>query len=93
MNVPYALNYFPHGAKPANAGLENSLMIENQEISLVAFYQDGDGYNLRLLNNQDQDTSAEIALCGQTYTATFGKYEVKTLRYAQGELTEQAYIC
>lgn len=63
------------------------------EVSLVAFYQDGDRYILRLLNNQDKQTTAEISLCGVNYTTTFGKYEVKTLCYIDGVLNEQAYIC
>lgn len=73
MNVPYALNYFPHGTKPASEGLEKQLVINNEEISLVAFYQEGDRYVLRLLNNQDKQTTAEISLCGVNYTAAFGK--------------------
>lgn len=93
MNVPYALNYFPHGLMPAGETLENRLIIENKEVSLVAFYQDGDRYILRLLNNQDKQTTAEISLCGVNYTTTFGKYEVKTLCYIDGVLNEQAYIC
>lgn len=32
MNVPYALNYFPHGTKPASEGLEKQLVINNEEI-------------------------------------------------------------
>jgi len=93
MNVPYALNFFPHGRKPAAEGLEKQLVIENREISLVAFYQEGDRYILRLLNNQDKQTTAEISLCGVNYTAAFGKYEAKTLCYEEGALKEQAYIC
>ena len=93
MNQPYALNYFPHGEKPAGEKLENQLVIENKEISLVAFYQDGDRYVLRLLNNQEKQTTAEILLCGANYTVTFGKYEVKTLCYTEGKLQEQVYIC
>lgn len=93
MNVPYALNFFPHGIKTAAQIQENRLIIENKEISLVAFYQDGNGYVLRLLNNQEKQATAEVSLCGIADTFTFGKYEVKTLRYADGALTEQEYIC
>ena len=93
MNQPYTLNYFPHGTNPAGETLENQLVIANKEISLVAFYQEGDRYILRLLNNQDKQTTAEISLCGVNYTATFGKYEVKTLCYAEGAMKDQAYIC
>ena len=93
MNVPYALNYFPHGTNPAGEILENQLVIANKEISLVAFYQEGDRYILRLLNNQEKQTTAEISLCGVNFTAAFGKYEVKTLCYAEGNLQEQAYMC
>ena len=93
MNVPYALNYFPHGDKPAGEALENRLMIENKDISLVAFYQDGDRYILRLLNNQQKQAAAQVSLCGVNATVTFGKYQVKTLCYADGVLKEQEYIC
>ena len=93
MNVPYTLNYFPHGAMPAGEMLENRLIIENQEISLVAFYQNGNRYILRLLNNQDRQMTAEVSLCGVNRIFNFEKYEVKTLCYAEGDLKEQAYIC
>ena len=93
MNVPYTLNYFPHGDKPAGAELENQLVICNKDISLVAFYSEGERYILRLLNNQEKETTAEISLCGKNYTVSFGKYEAKTLCYAEGELTQQAYMC
>ena len=73
--------------------LENRLMIENKDISLVAFYQDGDRYILRLLNNQQKQAAAQVSLCGVNATVTFGKYQVKTLCYADGVLKEQEYIC
>ena len=93
MNVPYTLNYFPHGTNPAGEVLENQLLIANKEISLEAFYRDENRYILRLMNNQDQQTTGEIALCGVKETFAFGKYEVKTLCYEDGVLREQQYIC
>ena len=86
VNTPYSLNFFPHGdGKTAQKVFE----ITNPAISLTAFFEDGDGYTLRLFNNNSQPSQTEITLCGHTQTVTFGKYEVKTIVYGNGAMTEK----
>lgn len=86
VNQPYSLNFFPHGdGKTAGKVLQ----IANTAISLVAFFENEQGYTLRLFNNSDQPDQTEITLCGHTQTLHFGKYEVKTLVYQNGALMQK----
>lgn len=83
---PYSLNFFPHGtgsqARPV-------LCIDNRAISLSAFYRTGEGYVLRLVNNNDHQSTVGIALCGSNYTLTIEKYQVKTFLYDGNALVEK----
>lgn len=89
VNKPYGLNFFPHGQKVQGDIITKHLVIENQDISLVAFYQDGDEYVLRLINNSEEAKKCEIALCGSKFEFNFEKYEVKTFKY-DGSVLEEA---
>lgn len=86
VNAPYSLNFFPHGsgstAKPV-------LCIQNEAISLSAFYKTEDGYVLRLVNNNCISAETDIILCGKAYRMTFGKFEAKTAVYDGFTLTER----
>ncbi len=93
MNIPYALNYFPGGDRPAGEIPEKKLLIDSSEICLEAFYRDGDRYILRLFNNQDKQAEAVVSLGDANGRFIFRKYEVKTLCFANGKLTELEYMC
>lgn len=86
VNVPYSLNFFPHGngetAKPV-------LQMENRAVSLSAFYRAGNGYTLRMVNNNEERMETDLMLCGKTYRISFGKYEVKTFAY-DGQTLQEA---
>ena len=91
--MPYTLNYFPHGTKQWAQTLDSRLTISEKALSLVAFYAQGEDYNLRVLNNQAQPVRGAITLGENSYDFDFGAYEAKTLRYHNGVLTEEAYMC
>lgn len=86
VNTPYSLNFFPHGtgvtARPA-------LEISDWGISLSAFYKSGDGYTLRLVNNNDGPWETELTLWGSHHCVSFAPYEAKTFRFDGENLKEQ----
>lgn len=87
VNPPYSLNFFPHG----NGGeVQPVLRVENRAVSLSAFYRTGEGYTLRLVNNNDCSVETDLTLRGRQYHLNFGKYEVKTFAFDGNDLVEQA---
>ena len=87
---PYALNVFPHGNGTVK---RDALTISNTAISLHAFKRSkADGYIIRMFNNGDKKQSCEISLFGKTRKLSFGKFEVKTLRFSDGIFTECAQM-
>ena len=45
---------------------------------------------IRLINNSENAFATEITLFGKTTVLTFGKFEVKTLAFENGEIIELA---
>ncbi len=88
VNPPYSLPFFPHGN---GSTAKNTLHIENNTISLSAFYQTEDGYVLRLVNNNDTSSETMVELCGKTTNLHFGAYEAKTVLF-DGERFEEKPI-
>ncbi len=82
----YVINYFPHGE--GNTALD-TLTLDNKAISLAAFYKDGDGYVLRLINNNDERNAAKISLQGNSAELAFGSFEVKTLMCRNKKFAEK----
>ncbi len=82
----YAINYFPHGS--GNTA-QNVLRIENPAVSLAAFYKEEDGYILRLVNNNAASVETDIMLEGNTCSACFAPYEVKTFIYQEKNLIQK----
>ena len=87
VNTPYSLNFFPHGSGDT---AKNVLQLSDPAISLSAFYETEEGYILRLVNNNAENASTAVALCGRIFNMTFTPYEVKTFIYAGGKLTEKS---
>jgi hypothetical protein len=50
---------------------------------------DADTYMVRLYNGFDGDKTCTCTVFGKNLDLSFGKYEVKTLLYKNGQLTEQ----
>ncbi len=87
---PYVLNVFPTGsAHPATKPF--AIDLGNDALNLVTLKRADDTkqtYILRLLNNTPAAESATLTLCGAQLPLTFGAYEVKTVLYENGKLTE-----
>lgn len=86
VNPPFSLCYFPHGQ---GVTAKDTLTIDNPAISLAAFYQTEDGYMLRLLNNNETEADACVALCGKTASLHFGIFEAKTVVFDGETFTEK----
>ena len=84
----YALNIFPtpRTAEPKTF----DVALGDDTVSLVAMKKaDGrTGILFRLLNNTDKSVETHLTVYGTRLPLSFGKYEVKTVLYENGELTE-----
>ena len=87
MQKPYSVNFYPHGK-----GVEaktSPIKLSNNNISLVAFRKVEDcSFMVRLINNYKVGTKCECCVFGSKLSLDFGKYEVKTLIYKDGVLSE-----
>ena len=90
---PYACNVFP-----AESGLTGDAptepvipAISDRDIVLITMKkQHGtDAYLLRLLNNSAEEKDCTLTLAGQQVSLHFGRYEVRTVRFADGTLQEE----
>ena len=89
-NMPsYACNVFP--VDTGHTVTELRLEIQNKDIVLVTMKkaQECEGYVLRLLNNSAQPAETVVECGGTSISLAFGRYEVKTIIYANQQLTEQ----
>ena len=84
---PYALNFYPHGNGTKKE--ESPIVLSDENISLSAFRKVREGgYMVRLQNNFSQDVECQVTVFDKTLPLSFGKYEVKTLIYQDGALSE-----
>ena len=86
---PYALNIFPVPSE--RTGKENlDISLGGGIISMptVKKAYDREAVIFRLLNNTPNDVESYIKVSGQHLDLTFGKYEVKTVVYENGKLSE-----
>ena len=85
---PYALNIFPTVDERADNGF--AISMSNPEIQLVTVKKarETEGYILRLFNNTAGKNTTTVTFGGASKEISFGKYEVKTLVYNDGELSE-----
>jgi alpha-mannosidase len=84
----YALNFYPHGK--GNKKEEAPVTLSNENVSLSALRKVADDvYMVRLINNYKEGVDCACTVFGQTLNLSFGKYEVKTLIFKDGELKEQ----
>lgn len=85
-NQPYfALNHFPHGR---GRKIYDGLFRSDRRISVSAVRKCGEGYELRLFNNSEDEVAAQFCLFGVYIGLCFEKFEVKTLYYKDGSLEE-----
>ena len=97
-NVPaYACNVFPAEASlPGCAAIGEPIVpvISDREIVLVTMKRahGADSYLLRLLNNAPTARDCTVSICGAVLQLHFDPYKVKTVRYENGMLTEEAKL-
>ena len=88
----YALNIFPtpRTAEPKTF----DVALDDDTVSLVAMKKaDGrTGILFRLLNNTEKAVETALTVHGTRLPLSFGKYEVKTVLYENGELTEMEQL-
>ena len=74
---------FPVASETAPNCAPITLTLDNPDIALVTMKQslDGKAYLIRLMNNTDSDASTVLHLGDAALAVSFGKYEVKTVRY------------
>lgn len=82
----YSLNFFPCGN---GEEFTRGVWIQNKAISLVSLYRDGDGYSLRLFNNNESEEDTEFTVFDITGKIHFCKYEVKTFSLKDGKIEEK----
>ena len=85
---PYACNVFP--IERDEQMNDFNLTIEDKNIVLITMKKryGKDSFVLRLLNNSPENKSATLTLNGASVNLNFGKYEAKTVEYADGKLVE-----
>ena len=86
---PYALNIFPIPTAE-RAPLPFPIRVGGEVISLptVKKAYGRDALILRLQNNTAGAVESFVEICGKRLSLSFGKYEVKTVLYEDGELSE-----
>ena len=91
---PYVFNTFPTGS--AHAPIKPfEINVGNDAISLVTLKgadQDQGAFILRLFNNTPSAKAATLTLCGASLPLSYTPYEVKTVIYKNGTLTESAQM-
>ena len=84
---PYTLNVYPHGKGYSYDS--SPVTLSDNDIALSAFRKmDDETYMIRLFNNLDTGRKCTCTVMGASIDLDFGKYEVKTLLYKGGALTE-----
>ena len=69
--------------------VEKKSGLDNEAVSLVAFYKESDGYTLRFVNNNQNRENVCVTVMGQKFNLAFGKYEAKTYIYDGKSLVEK----
>ena len=89
IDKPYALNVFPTVDTKDDNGIE--IVTTNKNINTVTVKKSiqKDGYIIRLENNCSLKQDCSLSVGTATIDLNFGKYEVKTVLYANGKLEEQ----
>lgn len=85
---PYSLNHFPHG-EVAKTALPVKCTVDNASVVLSVLRSRGNGeYVVRLFNNTARVQRTDFCMDGVSRKLKFKKYEVKTLLYQNGVLSE-----
>ena len=85
---PYALNIFPTKATMKKKVFSAALSDDTVSVVTLKKADERDAVIFRLLNNTENSVDTQIRVEGATLPLHFGKYEVKTVLYENGKLTE-----
>jgi len=86
---PYALNFYPHGTGTKKE--TSPITLSEEDIALSSFRKTAfNAYMVRLNNNSKCEKTCVCTVFDKSIALHFGKYEVKTLLYKNGELIESA---
>ncbi len=90
---PYALNIFPLPHTPTAQPFD--VRLTDDTVSLVTMKKAGNGRGIlfRLLNNTDAPAETTLCINMLAQKLAFGPFEVKTVRYHNGQLTEEPEMC
>ena len=85
--APMLLSFYPTDAGEKS---EFKLSLSDEVITFQSFKkaEHGEGYIIRLFNPTEKEQTTVLSSCETKISLKFGKYEVKTLRFADGILTE-----
>lgn len=86
LNKPFGFNYYPHGDGDL---IDNLIEVSNKDITLKAFYKEGNHYILRLFNNTDESVTTNLKVKNLSLELNFTKYEVKTVVYDLSAIYER----
>jgi alpha-mannosidase len=84
-----ALSFFPSGAGEKK---ETRVEITNPDVILSRFCEAENGIRIRLFNSSDNSAETDFEIDGNTFSVSFGAFEVKTFIYTNGMLTETDMI-
>lgn len=89
---PMALSFYPTGT--GNLPLSPLKLSDNNSITINAFKKAdcGNGYIIRLFNPTPDVQNCILNFYDSAISIQFGKYEIKTIRYDNGKLTEDSLM-
>ncbi len=89
IDKPYALNVFPTIDVKKDNGFQ--IVMDNHNINVPTIKKgvQKDGYIIRLENNSSLKQRCRLYVGSSSIDLDFGKYEVKTISYADGKLQEE----
>ena len=89
---PMALSFYPTGVGKLPA---SPLKLLNSDVITINAFKKadcGDGYIIRLFNPTDKAQDCVLSFYDSKISLQFGKYEIKTIRFANGKLTEDSLM-
>ncbi len=84
-----ALSFFPSGAGEKK---ETRVEITNPDVILSRFCEAENGIRIRLFNSSDKPAETDFEIDGNSFSVSFGAFEVKTFIYTNGSFSETDMI-
>ncbi len=84
-----ALSFFPSGAGEKK---ETAVEVTNPDVILSRFCEAENGVKIRLFNSSDKPAKTDFVIENNSFSVSFGAFEVRTFNYANGKLEETDMI-